>query len=336
MRHDFVEDFGGPILDGAQHAEQHATGDTTPGAIASPRLTFAGLLTVDLTLAQGTYREAGALGGAPPARAGQGKAPQDRFIFVEQNDIALARPVLQGREVDRAIGEVGGVGIEPPGGAVVAYLLFFKAQRMLSRPRWTPVWWANTVASSRQLHWEWMEACSRGSCSTKRWRWCSNSQVIFAGRPGRGRSTKPWVPSCAKRCTHLRKAEYVHWSTSETCWRRCPLTTSRTAWARRKTRASFVCFKKVSKVGRASSGKRSVSVRIVVLSTIKYYKNMKIPRYTSCSYPLIGTKFFRLKFPRSCFLVSPAELAAPASGHIPRETPSLPWVLRVCAQRSQA
>ena len=41
-----------------------------------------------------------------------------------------------------------------------------------------------------------------------------------------------------------------------------PLTTLRTAWARRKTRASLVCFKKVSKVGRASSGKRSFRVRI--------------------------------------------------------------------------
>src|SRR5215831_16053366 len=54
-------------------------------------------------------------------------------------------------------------------------------------------------------------------------------------------------------------------------------------------------------VDRASSGKRSLRVRIVVRSTIKYYKNMKIHHYTSCSYPLIGTKFFRLKLPRSCY-----------------------------------
>src|SRR4029453_5336792 len=71
-------------------------------------------------------------------------------------------------------------------------------------------------------------------------------------------------------------------------------------WARRKTRASFVCFTKVSKVGRASSGKRRLRVRIGVLSTIKYYKNMKIHCYTWCSSALIGTTFFRLKFPRSC------------------------------------
>jgi hypothetical protein len=120
--------------------------------MAEPRLAFEGLFAFDLTLAQGTYREAGALGFAPPARAGQGKAPENRFIFIEQNDLAAARLVFEGCEFDRAIGEVGRVGIEPPGGAVVAYVLFFKAQRMLSRPSWTPVCWANTVASSRQLH----------------------------------------------------------------------------------------------------------------------------------------------------------------------------------------
>jgi hypothetical protein len=151
---DFIEDFRGAILDCANHAEQHTAGDATPGAILYPRLTFEGLVAFDLTLTQGPYREARTLGSAPPARAGQGKAPQDRFVFIEQNDLATTSPVLQGGEVDRARGEVGGVGIEPPGGAVVAYLLFFKAQRMLSRPSWTPVCWANTVASSRQLHWE--------------------------------------------------------------------------------------------------------------------------------------------------------------------------------------
>ena len=49
---DFIEDFRGPIWDGPQHAEQHATGHTTPGAIASPGLTFEGRLASDLTRAQ--------------------------------------------------------------------------------------------------------------------------------------------------------------------------------------------------------------------------------------------------------------------------------------------
>ena len=33
--HDFIEDFGGPILDRANDTEQHAAGDAAPGAIAA-------------------------------------------------------------------------------------------------------------------------------------------------------------------------------------------------------------------------------------------------------------------------------------------------------------
>src|SRR4030095_8951153 len=72
---------------------------------------------------------------------------------------------------------------------------------------------------------------------------------------------------------------YVTWSASATFCMRWPLTTSRTAWARRETRASWVCFKNVSKVGRASSGKCSLRVRIRVVSRIKYYKNISTPRH---------------------------------------------------------
>src|SRR5919108_2197214 len=170
MRHDFVEDFGGAILDGANDAEQHPTGDTAPGAILHPCLAFAGLLAFDLALAQGTYWEARALGGAPPARPRQGKAPQDRFVCIEQNDLAPARLVLEGRQCERAIGESRRVGIKATGGAVVAYVFFFNTPRTLSRPRWTPVSRAKTVASSRQLQWEWIEPCWRGSSSTRRLR----------------------------------------------------------------------------------------------------------------------------------------------------------------------
>ena len=83
VRHDFVEDFGGPILDGANNAEQHPAGDAAPGAILPPRLAFQGLLTFDLTLTQRTRMEASAQPFAPPARAGQRKAPQDGFVFIE-------------------------------------------------------------------------------------------------------------------------------------------------------------------------------------------------------------------------------------------------------------
>jgi hypothetical protein len=72
--HDFIEDFRGAILDGADDTQQHTDSDATPRAILHPRLAFQGLLTCDLTLTQGAGGEARALGGAPPARAGQGKA----------------------------------------------------------------------------------------------------------------------------------------------------------------------------------------------------------------------------------------------------------------------
>ena len=79
------------------------------------------------------------------------------------DDLATARLVLEGGEFKRAIGEISRGGIKTTGRAVVAYVLFFKAQRTLSRPSWTPVSRTRTVASSRQLHWEYREPCSRGS-----------------------------------------------------------------------------------------------------------------------------------------------------------------------------
>ena len=163
VRHDFIEDFGGPILDRPKDTEQHATRDTAPGARAHPRLPFEGLLACDLALAQRACQEASTRGGAPPARAGQGKAPHDRFVCIEQDDLTTTCSGLQGGELKRARGELSWGGIKATRGAVGAQILFFKAQRTLSRPRWTPVCWANTVASSRQLPWEWREPWCRGS-----------------------------------------------------------------------------------------------------------------------------------------------------------------------------
>jgi hypothetical protein len=162
-RHNFREDFRRAILDGADDTEQHAPGDAVPGAILHPRLAFEGFLAFDLALASWTDREASALGCVPPARAGQGKAPQDSFVFIEQNDLATASLVLEGGKFKSPISEGSGVGIQAPGGTIGAYLLFFKTPRTLSRPSWPPVSRAKTVASSRQLHWEWREPCSRGS-----------------------------------------------------------------------------------------------------------------------------------------------------------------------------
>ena len=109
--HDFIEDFRGPILDRADDAQQDATGDATPRAIADPRLAFERLLAVDLTLAQRAEREARALGGAPPTRAKQGKASQDGFVCIEQNDLALARLVLEGGKFEGAVSELSRGGI---------------------------------------------------------------------------------------------------------------------------------------------------------------------------------------------------------------------------------
>src|SRR2546428_2492761 len=105
VRHDFIEDFGGAILDRPYDTESHAAGDTAPGARADPRLPFERLFTSDVTLAQWTRGEAIALGAAPPAQPGQGKAPEERFIFIEHNDLATAGPILQGGECGGAIGD---------------------------------------------------------------------------------------------------------------------------------------------------------------------------------------------------------------------------------------
>jgi hypothetical protein len=83
VRDDLIDDARGTILHSADDAEQHAAGDTAPSAIVDPRLAFEALVTFDLTLTQRTRGEARALYFAPPASAGQGKAPEDGFIFIE-------------------------------------------------------------------------------------------------------------------------------------------------------------------------------------------------------------------------------------------------------------
>ena len=115
-------------------------------------MAFETLLAFDLALAEGTREQTSARRGAPPARPGQSKAPQDRFVFIEHNALATVRLGLAGGQVERAVSEISGGGIQSAGGAVGAYGVFFNTPRTLSRPRWTPVCWANTVARSRQLH----------------------------------------------------------------------------------------------------------------------------------------------------------------------------------------
>jgi len=163
MGHEFIEDAGGTVLHGPNDIEQHAAGDATPVAVALPGLTFETLLGIDLALAQRTGGQAVALVASPPAASRQGKTPQHGLILVEQYDLTLTRPIFEGFEFKAAIGQVCRVGIEPAGRATGAQRVFFNAKRTLSRPMGTPLCWLNTLASSRQLHCEWIDPCWRGS-----------------------------------------------------------------------------------------------------------------------------------------------------------------------------
>ena len=123
---DFIEDFGGTVLHRPNDTEQHTAGDPAPGARADPRLAFARFVPFDLTLAHRACGQTRTLRCTPPARPGQGKAPQDGFIFIKQNDLALASLVLEGRQFDRRRGEGRRCGIKTTGGAVVTYPFFLR------------------------------------------------------------------------------------------------------------------------------------------------------------------------------------------------------------------
>jgi hypothetical protein len=124
MGDDLIEDFGGAILNRTHDIQQHPAGETAPGAITNPRLAFERLCTSDLTLAQWPGGQARALGFAPPARAGQGKTPEDGFIFIEQNDLTSAGTVLESSEFERRPRELSGMRSEPARGPAVADVFF--------------------------------------------------------------------------------------------------------------------------------------------------------------------------------------------------------------------
>src|SRR5438128_7914727 len=136
MSDNFVEDFGGTIRDRGNDTEQHPAGDPTPGAIADPRLAFEALVAFDLTGAQWPGGQASTLGFAPPARPGEGKTPEDGFIFIAQNDLPLTSSILESRECERAVGEISRGRIKTPRGTAVVYGFFFSTSRTLSRLSW--------------------------------------------------------------------------------------------------------------------------------------------------------------------------------------------------------
>jgi hypothetical protein len=118
--HDCREDLRCAIVDRTNDVEQDTAGDPAPGALTDPRLAFEGLLAFDLTRTQRACGEARALGVAPPAGAGQGEAPEDRFILIEPKDLATAGLGREGSECKRAISEISRGGITLPGRALGA------------------------------------------------------------------------------------------------------------------------------------------------------------------------------------------------------------------------
>jgi len=125
MRHDCREDLGGAILDRAHDAAPHPIGHPPPRALRQPGWPFATLVTFDRALAPGACGQARALGFPPPARPGQGKAPEDGVIFIEPHALPLTSPGRQGGECERSPRQLSGGGSAPPGGTAGAAVLFF-------------------------------------------------------------------------------------------------------------------------------------------------------------------------------------------------------------------
>jgi hypothetical protein len=163
VRHDCREDFRRPLVDRTHDVEQDPAGDPTPRAILQPRVPCEPLVACDLPRTQRSCAQARALGCAPLARPRPGKTPADGCIVIEQHALALAGLGLQGGTCESSTRQSSRRGSKAPWRAPGASAFVLHAQRTRSRPSWTPVSRAKTVASSRQLHGEYMEPCSRGS-----------------------------------------------------------------------------------------------------------------------------------------------------------------------------
>ena len=148
MGDDLIEDFRGALWDRAHDAEPDPTGHAAPTPLAHPRLACAGCFGLDLAVAQRACGPARALGLAPPARPGEGKTPDERFICIEPNNLTPMSTLLQGSECERSPRQLSGLGSEPPCGTAGASGFFFHTARTLSRLSWMPVWRAKPVARS--------------------------------------------------------------------------------------------------------------------------------------------------------------------------------------------
>ena len=145
MGHKFIEDTRGAILNGANDTQQDATRDAAPAAIGPPGLPFESFLVSDLARTQGTKGQAIAPATTPPSPTWQGKAPNHRLVFIEQDDLAQAGALVEDSSIEAGQGDFSGIGIEPPGGTAVAQRVFltshgwFRARpqhRFVGRARW--------------------------------------------------------------------------------------------------------------------------------------------------------------------------------------------------------
>jgi hypothetical protein len=124
--YDRVEDFRGPILDGPHDAAHPPAGDAAPRAIRPPRLAFEAFVACALALAQGTYREASALGLAPPACPWESKTPPARFLFGEHNALAPTGPIRSGGQCESSPRQRSRGRSKPPGGTARASVFFLR------------------------------------------------------------------------------------------------------------------------------------------------------------------------------------------------------------------
>jgi hypothetical protein len=137
-----------------------------PRAIAAPRVAFEGLLPFALRRAHWAGGEArGALRHQPawarPSATAQLHLHRAGCARLGGPDTRRRR----GRARQRR-GQPGRDQACQEGGRSLADCFSHTAVR--SRPRWTPVWWANIVASARQPHWAQSEPCWSGSGATMR------------------------------------------------------------------------------------------------------------------------------------------------------------------------
>jgi hypothetical protein len=127
LRDDLIADLGCPIVDSSNDTEQDPAGDQAPEALVAPGLAFERPPHACSDSASG-----GAGGGGS---AGQGQAPQERCVGIEQEDCAPMGLGRKRRQCDRGVGEGRRGGRKQSGGTIEAHRLFFQTPRTLSRPR---------------------------------------------------------------------------------------------------------------------------------------------------------------------------------------------------------